>query len=135
MRPEPPDVSAAFERQQRAVRPFTAATTAVGALTVGGSVAALFSDDHLYLIAWVLLVGAGLMAILVVPLSRARRCPNCGRSTGRRPGIFCPVCGARLTRTGRVAGGARDGARDGDPFGPPDRRDMLGETPPGSEKR
>jgi len=102
---EPPDVSHQFQRQVSAVRPLTAAATAVGILTVALGLAVLLVDRFAYLLTYILLGGAALLAALAVPIVRAHRCPNCQKLVGRDVGIFCPLCGARLSSTLRARRG------------------------------
>jgi hypothetical protein len=96
---QPRDVSRQFQRQVRAVRPLTIAATVVGIATVGGSLAVLLLDRYAHLLTYILGVGALLLAVLAVPIVRAHRCPGCGKLVGRDVGIFCPLCGARLSST------------------------------------
>lgn len=94
---EPPDFSQQFQRQVSAVRPLTIAATVVGLATVALSLAVLLVDRFAYLLTYILVTGAVLLAVLAVPIVRAHRCPNCQKLIGRDVGIFCPLCGARLS--------------------------------------
>jgi hypothetical protein len=94
---EPPDVSAQFQRQVSAVKPLTITATAVGLATVALSLAVLLLDRFAHLLTYILVVGAVLLAVLAVPIVRAHRCPNCQKLVGREAGVFCPLCGARLS--------------------------------------
>jgi hypothetical protein len=99
---EPPDVSEQFQRQVRAVKPLTAAATAVALVTVSASLAVLLIDRYAYLLSYILVTGAIVLAVLAAPIVRAHRCPNCGKLANRDVGIFCPLCGARLSSTRRA---------------------------------
>jgi len=94
---EPPDVSDQFQRRISAVKPLTIAATAVGVLTVASSLTVLLLDRFAYLLTHILVIGAFLLAVLAVPIVRAHRCPNCQKLISRDVGIFCPLCGARLS--------------------------------------
>lgn len=94
---EPPDVSDQFQRQVGAVKPLTIVATAVGLVTVASSLALLLLDRFAYLLTYILVIGAFLLAVLAIPIVRAHRCPNCQKLIGRDVGIFCPLCGARLS--------------------------------------
>jgi hypothetical protein len=94
---QPPDVSDRFQRQVGAVRPLTIAATAVALATVASSLAVLLIDRFAHLLTYILVSGAFLLAVLAVPIVRAHRCPNCRKLIGRDVGVFCPLCGARLS--------------------------------------
>lgn len=96
---ELPDVSEQFQRQLRAVKPLTIVATIVGLSTFAGSLAVLLIDRYAHLLTYILMVGAVVLAVLAVPIVRAHRCPNCDKLTSRDVGIFCPLCGARLSST------------------------------------
>jgi uncharacterized membrane protein len=96
---EPPDVSEQFQRQVKAVRPLTITATTVGLSMLGGGLAVLLVDRYAHLLTYILGIGALLLAVLAVPIVRAHRCPSCGKLMGRDVGIFCPLCGARLSST------------------------------------
>lgn len=96
---EPPDVSEQFQRQVAAVKPLTITATTVSLVTLAGSLAVLLVDRYAHLLTYILGTGAFLLAVLAIPIVRAHRCPNCAKLTGRDVGIFCPLCGARLSST------------------------------------
>ncbi|MFO8074366.1 MAG: hypothetical protein R6V85_21085 [Polyangia bacterium] len=94
-------MSSRFERRSRAARPFALTALAVVAGSLGGIAGSLLTDRYLTGMTWTIIVGGLLLALLAVPIVRARRCPNCDRQMGREVGIFCPVCGARLSSRDR----------------------------------
>lgn len=93
----PPDVSAERRRRLEAARPLSRAAVSVGAVTVGAALAVLLLDGWQAGPLAIVLAGALALALLAVPLRRARLCPGCGKALGQEPGIFCPVCGARVS--------------------------------------
>ena len=91
------DVSEAFNKQLREMRPYGIAfvVVIVGMFAGLAFVASTGSRDDLI---WVGLPAVLLMVPLGLPIFRAHRCPNCRRFMGRDVGRFCPLCSARLRR-------------------------------------
>ncbi len=92
-----PDVSGEHLRRIAAARPLSRAAVSVGAITLGATLAVLLLDGWQAGPLAIVLAGLAVLAMLAVPLRRARLCPGCGKALGAEPGIFCPVCGARIS--------------------------------------
>jgi hypothetical protein len=111
MRRTPPDVSREHGRRIEAARPLSRAAVCVGAVTLGAGLAMLLLDG--WELGPALLVGAGTVTLLALSLAirRSRLCPACGKLLGPESGLFCPVCGSRISRVDldRGEGGAAGG--------------------------
>jgi hypothetical protein len=92
-----PDVSAEHRRRLEAARPLSRVAVSVAAITLGAGLAVLLLDGWEVGPLAIVLTGLLVLVALAVPLRRARLCPGCGKALGTEPGIFCPVCGARVS--------------------------------------
>lgn len=92
-----PDVSAEHRRRLEAARPLSRAAVYVGAVTLGAGLAVLLLDGWETGPLALVLAGLIVLALLSVPIRRARICPACDKPLRPESGLFCSVCGARVS--------------------------------------
>ena len=98
VRRAPPDVSGEHQRRLDAARPLARAAVCVGAVTLGAGLAVLLLDGWEIGPLAIVLAGIIVLTFLSVPIRRARLCPGCGKPLRLESGLFCPICGARISR-------------------------------------
>lgn len=108
LRRAPPDVSLEFRRRIDAARPLSRAAVCVGAITAGAGAGVLLLD--VWDIGPMLVVAGGVatVALLSLGIRRSRLCPSCDGRLGPEAGIFCPICGARISREDTGVTGQRE---------------------------